>query len=69
MTQQNEITVLGGGCFWCTEAVFKRLKGVNSVVSGYAGGTLENPTYEDLHNQETGHAEVIQVEFDPEIIS
>lgn len=60
--------VLGGGCFWCTEAIFKSLKGVKSVVPGYAGGTLKNPSYQDLHDQDTGHAEVIQIEFDEKII-
>jgi len=56
----------GGGCFWCTEAVFQRVKGVESVVSGYAGGTVENPTYAQVCTGTTGHAEVIQITFDPE---
>jgi peptide-methionine (S)-S-oxide reductase len=64
-----EIATLGGGCFWCTEAIFKRLKGVESVVSGYSGGTRENPTYEQVTSEATGHAEAVQVEFDPSIIS
>ena len=64
-----EIATLGGGCFWCTEALFKRLKGVNSVMSGYAGGDLENPSYGKVSMGSTGHAETIQIEFDPAIIS
>lgn len=59
----------GGGCFWCTEAVFQRLKGVTSVVSGYAGGELANPTYEQIGTGQTGHAEVVQLEFDPAQVS
>lgn len=58
----------GGGCFWCTEAVFKRLRGVVSVMSGYAGGMVENPTYYQVVAGNTGHAEVIQVEYDPKVI-
>jgi peptide-methionine (S)-S-oxide reductase len=57
--------VLGGGCFWCTEAVFKRLKGVENVTSGYAGGEMDQATYEEVSSGKTGHAEVIKVEFDP----
>ncbi|CAM9271464.1 unnamed protein product [Discosporangium mesarthrocarpum] len=57
--------VFGGGCFWCTEAVFKKLDGVSKITSGYAGGTLENPTYRDVCSGRSGHAEVIQVEYDP----
>ena len=64
-----ELATLGSGCFWCTEAVFQQLKGVKSVKSGYAGGTTENPSYEQVCTGMTGHAEVIQVEFDPSIIS
>lgn len=59
---------LGGGCFWCLEAVFQRLNGVQSVVSGYAAGQTKNPTYRDICNGNTGHAEVIQIEFDPQVI-
>jgi peptide-methionine (S)-S-oxide reductase len=59
----------GSGCFWCTEAVFERVKGVHSVVSGYAGGTVENPTYEQVCTGTTGHAEVTQITYDPEVIS
>lgn len=58
----------GGGCFWCTEAVFQRVKGVDSVVSGYAGGTVENPTYEQVCTGTTGHAEVIQITYDPDVV-
>ncbi|MBD3158956.1 MAG: peptide-methionine (S)-S-oxide reductase MsrA [Candidatus Lokiarchaeota archaeon] len=60
---------LGGGCFWCTEAVFQRLKGVHSVTSGYAGGDVANPTYQEVCSGNTGHAEVVQIEYDPEVIS
>lgn len=60
---------LGGGCFWCLEAVFQRLNGVRSVVSGYAAGTTKNPTYKEICTGNTGHAEVIQIEFDPAVIS
>src|SRR5260221_438199 len=61
--------VLGGGCFWCTEAIFQRVEGVTSVVSGYAGGHAANPTYEQVSAGSTGHAEVVQVTFDPKVIS
>ncbi|MDO8510273.1 MAG: peptide-methionine (S)-S-oxide reductase MsrA [bacterium] len=61
--------VFGGGCFWCTEAVFKMLKGVIAVKPGYAGGTTENPTYEEVSSGNSGHAEVIYIEYDPERIS
>lgn len=64
-----ETATLGGGCFWCTEAIFKRLKGVNSVVSGYAGGIMENPSYEKVSEGSTEHAESIQIEFDPRVLS
>ena len=66
MTQQ---ATFGGGCFWCIEAAFEPLDGVESVVSGYAGGHVEDPTYKQVCSGNTGHAEVIQVEFDPETIS
>ena len=65
----NETAVLANGCFWCTEAVFSSLKGVISVKSGYTGGTVKNPTYEQVSNGNTGHAEAIRIEFDPTIIS
>ena len=64
-----EKATLAGGCFWCTEAIFKRLKGVISVMPGYAGGDKENPSYEDVCSGTTGHAETIQIEFDPKVIS
>lgn len=64
-----ETATLGGGCFWCTEAIFKRLNGVRSINPGYTGGTLENPTYEDVCKGNTGHVEAIQIEFDPSVIS
>lgn len=64
-----EKAIFGGGCFWCIEAMFKQLKGVSSVISGYAGGKTDNPTYEQMHSDHTGHAEVVQVSFDPKIIT
>lgn len=64
-----ETATLGGGCFWCTEAIFLELKGVESVVSGYSGGKVNNPSYQDICTGQTGHAEVIEIEFDPNIIS
>lgn len=67
--QQLEVATFGGGCFWCTEAIFKRIKGVEEVVSGYSGGQRENPSYEQVSSEATGHAEAVQVEFDPSIIS
>jgi len=62
---KNDIAVFAGGCFWCTEAVFDELRGVRSVVSGYAGGTTKNPTYEQVCSGSTGHAEAIKIDFDP----
>jgi peptide-methionine (S)-S-oxide reductase len=64
-----QTATFGGGCFWCAEAVFQRIPGVKSVVSGFAGGTTENPTYEEVCTGQTGHAEVIQLKFDPSVIS
>jgi len=64
-----EISTLATGCFWCTEAVFQQLKGVKSVISGYSGGHVENPSYEEVITGRTDHAEVCQIEFDPEQIS
>lgn len=64
-----EIATLGGGCFWCTEAVFKDINGVEEVISGYAGGTTENPTYWEVSDGNTGHAEVVQVHFNPNKLS
>jgi len=63
------LATLGGGCFWCTEAIFKRVEGVRSVVSGFAGGQVENPSYRQVMEGRTGHAEVVQVEFDQAVIS
>lgn len=63
-----ENATFAGGCFWCTEAIFQRLKGVRSVLPGYSGGKIENPTYEQVCSGTTGHAEAIQIEFDPKII-
>lgn len=64
----TQLATFGSGCFWCTEAMFKDLKGVITVTSGYAGGTMANPTYEQVCSGSTGHAEVVQVEFDPTVI-
>jgi len=66
---QTETATLGGGCFWCTEALFQMLSGVKSVASGYAGGTKENPTYKEVCTGTTGHAEVIQIVYDPKVVS
>jgi peptide-methionine (S)-S-oxide reductase len=66
---QKQIAVFGGGCFWCTEAVFKMLKGVISIMPGYAGGSVVNPTYEQVSGGRTGHAEAAKIEFDADIIS
>ncbi len=65
---EKEIAVFGGGCFWCTEAVFKMLRGVSSVLPGYAGGTTKNPTYDEVSTGKTGHAECTKVEFNPKEI-
>jgi peptide-methionine (S)-S-oxide reductase len=65
----TEIATLAGGCFWCLEAVYGELRGVKNVVSGYAGGRVSNPTYKQVCTGTTGHAEVVQVEFDPEVVS
>lgn len=64
-----EITTLAGGCFWCIETIFQDLQGVKSSISGYSGGHVENPTYKAVCNETTGHAEAVQVTFDPEIVS
>lgn len=64
-----EVTTLGGGCFWCTEAVFERLEGVHRVDSGYSGGHDPQPTYEQVCSGSTGHAEVVQLHFDPTVVS
>jgi peptide-methionine (S)-S-oxide reductase len=65
----TETATVGGGCFWCTEAAFKELDGVHGVTSGYAGGHVEDPTYREVCSGNTGHAEVVQVEYDPEALS
>ena len=64
-----ELATLGGGCFWCTEAVFLEIEGVTKVVPGYSGGDVKNPTYKQVTTGTTGHAEVIQVTFDPEVLT
>ena len=69
MSQTGEVATLGGGCFWCLEAVYLGVEGVNSVESGYAGGQTQRPTYEQVCDGETGHAEVVNVDFDPGKIS
>lgn len=69
MTATTELATLGGGCFWCLEAVYLELRGVQGVKSGYAGGHVPNPTYEQVCGKRTGHAEVVQVTFDPSVIS
>lgn len=68
-SDQYEVTTLGGGCFWCLEAVYDGLAGVVSVESGYAGGHLDNPTYDDICGGDTGHAEVVRITFDPKVLS
>lgn len=65
---EMDSVVLGGGCFWCVEAVFERVEGVRSVTSGYAGGDVEEPTYREVCTGRTGHAEVVRVEFDPSVL-
>lgn len=72
MSEQNknlETATFGSGCFWCTEAIFERVKGVSSVVSGYSGGSVANPTYKEVCDGTTGHAECTQITFDPAVIS
>lgn len=66
---KKEIAILANGCFWCTEAVFQRLEGVQSVLSGYTGGQIKNPAYREVCRGITGHAEGLKIEFDPEVIS
>lgn len=68
-TETHETATLGGGCFWCLEAVYQEVPGVHEVVSGYAGGHVEDPTYQQVCSGTTGHAEVVQVQFDPEVVS
>lgn len=69
MSKNLEVTTLGGGCFWCIEAVFSPLKGIEKLVSGYAGGQIPNPTYKQICTGATGHAEVVQVTFDTDVIT
>jgi peptide-methionine (S)-S-oxide reductase len=69
MNTSEQLATFGGGCFWCTEAVFLDVKGVSKVESGYAGGTVKNPTYKEVSTGLTGHAEVIQITFDPKVVS
>jgi peptide-methionine (S)-S-oxide reductase len=69
MSKKLETATFGGGCFWCVEAVYQDLKGVEQVVSGYSGGSMENPSYQAVCTGATGHAEVVQITYDPEIIS
>lgn len=68
-TQIEQVATLGGGCFWCTEAVFQQIRGITSVESGYCGGQVHNPTYEQICTGTTGHAEVVRLRFDPTLIS
>lgn len=69
MSHSFETATFGAGCFWCVEAIFQQLKGIHQVVPGYAGGTVEDPTYKQVCTETTGHAEVVQITFDPEVIS
>ncbi|MEY3283063.1 MAG: hypothetical protein RIR86_1076 [Acidobacteriota bacterium] len=69
MSNNLQIATLGGGCFWCLEAVYQEVEGVTRVVSGYAGGQVENPTYQQVCLELTGHAEVVQITFDPNVVS
>jgi len=69
MQQRREIATIGGGCFWCLEAIFNELRGVKKVVSGYSGGNVPNPSYQEVCTGVTGHAEAVQITFDPLIIS
>ncbi len=68
-SSRREVITLGGGCFWCLDAVFKDIKGVEKIVSGYSGGATQDPTYEDVCSGATGHAEVVQITFDPSVVS
>jgi methionine-S-sulfoxide reductase len=69
MEQNLELATFGGGCFWCVEAIFERVDGVHSVVSGYSGGSVSNPTYREVTTGNTGHAEVVQIKYDPGIVT
>lgn len=69
MNKEISLATFAGGCFWCTEAVFQRVKGVLKVTPGYSGGHISNPTYEQVTSGDTGHAEAIQIEFDPDVVN
>src|SRR6056297_840705 len=69
MGKESKKATLGGGCFWCTEAVYKELKGVVDVIPGYSGGNIKNPAYREVCTGRTGHAEVVQITYDPEVVS
>lgn len=69
VSKETEVATFGSGCFWCTEAVFQKLKGVQSVTSGYCGGSVKDPTYAQICTGRTGHAEVVQITFDPKVIT
>ena len=69
MTANSEVATLGGGCFWCLEAVYDELNGVIDVVSGYSGGSVPDPSYQAVCTGSTGHAEVVQLKFDPQVVS
>jgi len=69
MKAKEEVATFGGGCFWCVEAIYERVNGVHDVVSGYSGGDLEHPTYRQVSTGRTGHAEVVQITYDPEEVS
>jgi peptide-methionine (S)-S-oxide reductase len=69
MKEEHEIATFGGGCFWCVEAIFERVKGVHKVESGYSGGTVSNPDYKMVTSGTTGHAEVVQITFDPAVVT
>lgn len=69
MSDNLQTATFAGGCFWCIEAIFQRLKGVEKVQSGYSGGTVDNPTYDDVSMGDTGHAEAVQIQFDPSVIT
>lgn len=68
-SRNRETATLGGGCFWCLEAVYQEIEGVEQVVSGYAGGATENPSYREVCSGSTGHAEVVQITFDPDVVT
>ncbi len=69
MTDKSEVIVLGGGCFWCLDATYKLVKGINKVEEGYSGGTTANPTDEQIYSEKTGHAEVVKLTYNPKVIS